>query len=210
MEIDVTKFIAELAESTKENYFYIKENAENEKMYEVTQLINSLYFLIVVPEELFGINANSKDNTKFSVNEIKIKQLDKYPEIYKEINNLAQKKRIYYNPKCRFLKDSPVITFFAELRNALCHDGLGFLPIQTDYKGEHQNKITDIVFQTKDNDGNVRFITVVDIETMEKLMLGISDLYVILERKNKNKSSYKNYFSEIQKNAEKYLGECVK
>ena len=80
MEINCTIFIRELAERTLRNYNYIKERAHEDNLYEVTQLINSMYCLLVVPEEIFGIRRQDNPDsefalkTKFSTREKNIKK----------------------------------------------------------------------------------------------------------------------------------------
>lgn len=67
MEINCTIFIRELAERTLRNYNYIKERAHEDNLYEVTQLINSMYCLLVVPEEIFGIRRQDNPDSEFAL-----------------------------------------------------------------------------------------------------------------------------------------------
>lgn len=54
---------------------------------------------------------------------------------------------------------SPVCSFINSIRNAMCHDGVGFLPVQTEKAGDVKNEITDIIFETKSTRGAIKFIT---------------------------------------------------
>ena len=89
MVIDYSKFIQELANRTIANYNYIsnavnnsknltsakKRNESEDSLYEVTQLINSMFSLIVVPEEVFGIkNWHDKESTEYNKTEFSVRE----------------------------------------------------------------------------------------------------------------------------------------
>ena len=106
MEINCTIFIRELAERTLRNYNYIKERAHEDNLYEVTQLINSMYCLLVVPEEIFGIRRQDNPDsefalkTKFSTREKNLKKYAGYWEIVKLLETLyAMKESVFYHSK---------------------------------------------------------------------------------------------------------------
>ena len=100
MEINCTIFIRELAERTLRNYNYIKERAHEDNLYEVTQLINSMYCLLVVPEEIFGIRRQDNPDsefalkTKFSTREKNLKKYAGYWEIVKLLDELKTQNRV--------------------------------------------------------------------------------------------------------------------
>lgn len=210
MNIDTSKFIGELAERTKENYQFIKDKSVQEKLYEVTQLINSMYSLLVIPEEIFGVKASGDKNTEFAEQDESICGYESYRRIKGEIVLLRLKGRLFTKQK-RYARTMPVCSFLYNLRNALCHDGIGFYPIQTDFGGIRKNRITDIVFETKFDDDTIKFIAVIDIDTLEKILYAVSDLYVAMEKEKSetDMSRYTNYFSKIMKDVEEKLPDYV-
>lgn len=131
MVIDYSKFIQELANRTIANYNYIsnavnnsknltsakKRNESEDSLYEVTQLINSMFSLIVVPEEVFGIkNWHDKESTEynkteFSVRERRLKKYDEYWIVKKDIENLIEAKRLKYTVIEPYNQESPVCSF---------------------------------------------------------------------------------------------------
>lgn len=206
MNIDIDKFIGEIAERTKDNYMFIKGNSAKEGLYEVTQLINSMYFLLVVPEEIFGVKASMCGNTEFAENDKELCSFDAYTQILGEIMLLRSRGRLY-TPRTEYTRDMPVCSFLYHLRNALCHDGLGFLPIQTDYQGKRQNKITDIVFETKYENGDVKFMAVIPVDSLERILYAVSDMYIAIEKKKRkeDKSRYRKYFRNVLSDLEDKL-----
>lgn len=216
MEINYSQFIRELSLRSKANYEYIKQQSESEKepLYEVIQLINSMYCMLVVPEEIFGIRHLSEMKkedalkTQFSTRE---KNLAKYP-VYHEIKNmlvnLRENNRMKYITIDEYTEDYPVCAFINSIRNALCHDGVGFLPIQTDFGGTVKNKITDVIFETKNpNNDSVTFIAIISVDQLEDLLMKVSELYCLVEqgKEGSNAATYREFFEKLEKDVKKYL-----
>ena len=122
MEINCTIFIRELAERTLRNYNYIKERAHEDNLYEVTQLINSMYCLLVVPEEIFGIRRQDNPDsefalkTKFSTREKNLKKYAGYWEIVKLLDELKTQNRVRNVEIGAFEEECPVCSFLYNLR----------------------------------------------------------------------------------------------
>lgn len=215
MEINCTIFIRELAERTLRNYNYIKERAHEDNLYEVTQLINSMYCLLVVPEEIFGIRRQDNPDsefalkTKFSTREKNLKKYAGYWEIVKLLDELKTQNRVRNVEIGAFEEECPVCSFLYNLRNSLCHEGIGFLPFQIDFKGKLQNKIDNIIFQakkTKDT-SNVQFIAVLSVAQLEYLLTNVATMYINVEngKRTSSEREYIDFYHELQKNVKNYL-----
>ena len=95
------------------------------------------------------------------------------------------------------------------LRNSLCHEGIGFLPFQIDFKGKPQNKIDNIIFQakkTKDT-SNVQFIAVLSVAQLEYLLTNVATMYINAEngKRTSSEREYIDFYHELQKNVKNYL-----
>lgn len=215
MEINCTIFIRELAERTLKNYNYIKERAREDNLYEVTQLINSMYCLLVVPEEIFGmrrqdnIDSPSALKTQFGIREKNLKNNDSYREIKKLLDELKTQNRVRNIEIGAFEEECPVCSFLYNLRNSLCHEGIGFLPFQIDFMGKPQNKIDNIIFQakkTKDT-SKVQFIAVLSVAQLECLLTNVATMYIHVEngKRTSSEREYIDFYQELQRNVKKYL-----
>ena len=126
MEIKPEKFIYELTQRTIRNYDFIKETHKENKLYEVTQLINSMYALLVVPEEIFGYKRGDFNHTEFETKENNLKKYPPYHEIAAMIGDLLKKNRLKYLTMENYNQNSPVSCLLYNMRNVLCHDDIGF------------------------------------------------------------------------------------
>lgn len=208
MEIMADRFINELAYRTLQNYEFVKSNCKQEGLFEVTQLINSMYCLIVVPEEVFGYKPNGRENSKFSFREKNLKKYDSYHDILSLIKELEKQNRIKYAVIDEYVQEAPVTCLLYNMRNALCHENIGFLPITS---GEGKNEITDIVFETGRGE-HVKFIMVLKISQLERLLLDVGKFYSDIER-GKASANYKEYtrhYLRIQRDLENIIGDYQK
>lgn len=215
MEINCTIFIRELAERTLKNYNYIKERAREDNLYEVTQLINSMYCLLVVPEEIFGmrrqdnIDSPSALKTQFGIREKNLKNNDSYREIKKLLDELKTQNRVRNIEIGAFEEECPVCSFLYNLRNSLCHEGIGFLPFQIDFMGKPQNKIDNIIFQAKKpkDTSKVQFIAVLSVAQLECLLTNVATMYIHVEngKRTSSERAYIDFYQELQRNVKKYL-----
>ena len=235
MEIDCDKFIREITRRTKENYEFIKrsqnltsnkkhvsksktagnnllelEKKESQELYEVTQLINSMYCMVVVPNEVFGIkhvknvDDESALKTRFGAREKNLKKHAPYHELLGIIKELLDDHRMKYLTQDHFTQDSPVCAFIYSLRNALCHDGIGFFPISTDEGGRNRTQITDVIFETTSmNSDKVTFIARIKVEKLEEILFTIADLYSCIEKGKANAmpDEYIEFFTKLQRDS---------
>lgn len=238
MEINYSKFIHELAKRTLANYYHIKEmsghtnginkcnftsdvDQNNPKLYEVTQLINSMYSLLVIPEEIFGIrrinprsgNQESDDalKTEFSTREKRLKKHDAYRNITVLLDKLKAENRLYYSSVTAYEQDYPVCAFINSLRNALCHDGIGFIPFQTDFGGKLTNQIDHIIFESRSSDKkSVVFMTILSIEQLEYLLVNVSEMYCNVEdgKNRSDEQKYKKFYTQLADDVKQYMPDC--
>lgn len=137
----------------------------NEKHHEVTQLINSLFGLLIVPYEKYKYNPNNND----SMSERDLKKTAEYYKIAELIFKLEKRHRLYNDYNDRYL----VSCFIRHLRNALAHsgsEGIQFMPI------EKNSVIKTVIFHDKDND-NHQFCTELSVGEIRILSQLLSDMY---------------------------------
>jgi hypothetical protein len=208
MEIMADRFINELAYRTLQNYEFVKSNCKLEGLFEVTQLINSMYCLIVVPEEVFGYKPDGRSNSQFSSREKNLKKYDSYRDILSLIKELEEQNRIKYPVIDDYVQEAPVTCLLYNMRNALCHENIGFLPITS---GQGKNEITDIVFETGRGE-HVKFIMVLQVSQLERLLMDVGRFYSDIER-GKASANYKEYtlhYLRIQRDLDRIIGDYKK
>ncbi len=206
MEIRADKFINELATRTIQNYEYVKKNSEKEGLFEVTQLINSMYCLIVVPEEVFGYKSPYADERSvFETREKNLKKYESYHEIVALINELEQQNRIKYKSIDEYVQKSPVSCMLYHMRNALCHENVGFLPITS---SDGKNKITDIIFRTGKGK-NTQFMMVLKVEQLERLLTNVANFYSDIEngKANSDNKTYRDHYLRLKSDLTHFIGE---
>ena len=142
----------------------------------------------------------------------RVKNLKKYAgywEIVKLLDELKTQNRVRNVEIGAFEEECPVCSFLYNLRNSLCHEGIGFLPFQIDFKGKPQNKIDNIIFQakkTKDT-SNVQFIAVLSVAQLEYLLTNVATMYINVEngKRTSSEREYIDFYHELQKNVKNYL-----
>ncbi len=207
MEIWPDRIINELADRTIKNYDFIKANCKKEGLNEVTELINSMYCLVVVPEEIFGVKRGGDFNSIFSSKEKNLKKYSSYHDINNFIDEMKIKNRIKYKTIDEYTEYSPVTCLLYNMRNALCHDNIGFLPVDS----YGVNEITDIIFRgTKiEDENNIIFMMVLSVEQLENLMRMIAAFYKDIEKgkANGNRNEYIKYYERIKDDLNDFIGE---
>ena len=111
---------------------------------------------------------------------------------------------IKYSSIGEYETDSPVSSFIYNLRNALCHDGIGFLPINSSVG---KNEITDVIFKTNTERGDIRFMAVLKVAELEEFLEKLSKLYIKVEngRRGANEKAYREFFEGIQKDRDNFF-----
>lgn len=181
---DYAKFVGDFGKRTLENNEIIndlrsqdisdKKKSEIEienKHHEVTQLINSLFGMIIVPYEKYKFDTSDQDGSN-SIGENDLKKTQEYYKIAKIIINLEKRGELYNSYKDRYL----VSGFIKHLRNALAHsgdDGMHFTPV------EKKRVIKSIIFY--DNDGAKEFCVELSIGRIRALMNLIYSMYEKIE-----------------------------
>ncbi|BBF42415.1 hypothetical protein lbkm_1097 [Lachnospiraceae bacterium KM106-2] len=190
-EFSVEHFISNICLRTKKNLNYIDEtNQKDKSVYELTQLINSLFALLIMPVEKYkSINDGYEPNAK------------KYKE-YKDIESIINecKKNKFYRSTYTEDYKYPVTWFIRHIRNALAHSGdqgIHFIPLQ------EKKDIKYIIFydtQKKNLKGQeieCFFCVKLSIIQIHNLAIKISELYANIENESKNKITEQLYNNEI-------------
>lgn len=194
-------FVADFAMRTQNNLQHIDDGAciETEKdikdktFFEVTQLINSLLGLAVIPIEIYK-------SKKDIFNDEELERISKsaYDKIVHIINKCETNKNLYsdyqYDYKDQNEKKSLKVTsFLRHIRNSIAHggnEGLHFFPV------EKNSEITNIFFydnythykKNVDRKKNEieeieEFCVNLSIGDVRELVLAISDLFSCIEEK---------------------------
>ena len=184
---NIEHFIKDFSERTKFNLDYIKKCRKENGPYEVTQMINSLLGIIILPVEKYKdsyIQPLNKDKARFdelkaSINRIvdNCKKENRYRSTYSSIDN--------------------PFAFLRRLRNAVSHSGkygLHFYPLT-----ESGENISGIILYDFDDNHNSEFCIHLTIEELENLIHYATDLYILLDKKDGRKEKYEIAVEELEK-----------
>ena len=150
-------FIKDFGERTWENYQYIKNRASQENLYEVTQLLNSLFGLVILPVERF------KD----------IRNIEISKEIIDMISDLENKKLL----RNTYVEEKDPVMFIRHIRNAVAHAGnCGMHPYSIMDEGK---KIGGVIFYDCDKDSE--FCVDLTCEYLERFMDLTTKLYAEID-----------------------------
>lgn len=209
---NIDYFIADFSKRTLSNLKVIEQlKAESiqttNEIFEVTQLINSLFGLIVVTYEAIKPYKNPNKPVdrmrSFHSQERKLKAANTvaYGKIIELIHDLQRSSRYYNSYKEeKDLTGRLLIRFVEHMRNSLAHGGdtgLLFHPIVLNEN--EQDKIKTVIFEdTNLNDKTERFIVELDLEEIKLFVLLINE--IIGQRPNirSAKSNQKKYDRKIQ------------
>lgn len=171
-----THFIKEFADRTTENLQIVENSKDVHDRKEVTQLINSLLGLLVVPSERYKEDSKEKEKEE---NTLKRRSPEMYRNIKKLINQLEGEKKLYSD--YGFTKKYPVCDFIHHLRNAVCHSGnktLIFTPI------EENKEIETVIFYdtyTNPDQKKYEFCVELTVDQIRVLIAEISKMYIAVE-----------------------------
>jgi len=189
-------FITDFAKRTRANIYaldFLKNNMdvipskelhndEEIKIFEVTQLINSLFGLFIVPRERYKFRKGQSETTE--------KSLKKTGEPYYAIKSLIDKVNNENRYYCNFIEEPPVSGFLTHMRNALAHsgdEGLHFTPMSEGsiiktviFYDRGKNKIGDFC----------EFCIELDIDEIRELSISTSEMYSIVEQSNESLRRY--------------------
>ena len=172
------------------NGFTSDKSFPDDHLYEVTQLLNSLLGIAVLPYEMHKEFFSSKikeddrseENFGKSLRDIQdsVKHSVEYDELYKHIMTLYQDRKWVTTYKSDLYKgqidkDRVVFRFLYHLRNAACHsghNGLSILPL------DDGHVIDEILFYDQNsNDENDKFAMRLSVEEVEKLLDKVALFY---------------------------------
>ena len=172
--------------------------------YEVTQLINSLFGLLVVPQEIFKddmweLNEKAnEDNENLNNSEDDYKKGEDYVALSKIVADLAEKKCLqttytnYYDP---------VISFMWHLRNALSHSGTGlhFTPVSKHGQIEKVYFYDQYILNKGKTNEKYKgeFCTLLTTDEIKRIIKHINGFYIAWEA-NHNYKGEERYNTEGQ------------
>ena len=187
-------FVADFAMRTQNNLQHINDGAyiENEKdikektFFEVTQLINSLLGLAVIPIEIY-----KKKNYIFRDEELERISKSAYDKIVHIINKCETNKNLYSDYKYDYKKTNEkkslrVTRFLRHIRNSIAHGGNEGLHF---FSAEKNSEITNIFFydnMKNKNDEIEEFCVNLSIGEVRELVFAISELFSCIEKKYPN------------------------
>lgn len=156
-------------------------------VYEVTQLINSLFGLVILPNEKFRFKNKTNGVTE---KELEIAAPNEYKELLSRINDYYKSKKCYTN----YLKDKsfPVSQFINHMRCALAHsgeNGLHFFPFDNNIEITHIYFYDCNYYNKEDrynkNPPDEQFALKISIAEIRDLCKLITNLYSKVEESNK-------------------------
>lgn len=178
------------------------EDILQEEHHEVTQLINSLLGMLVVPYEKYKFNHDSINSTR----ENELKSISEYGKLVDFIVNLEKRGKLYNS----YESDTFVVScFLKHIRNSVCHsgnNGLFFSPINK------KKKVEKILFY--DHDGNEEFCAELSIGQLRQLLQLVAQMYQKVEEQSTNDDlkiyngkvdSYKELLKKSSRWAQKYV-----
>ena len=184
-------FIKEFAERTRKNYSKILHRYEEDESqrYEVTQLINSLFGLLIVPNEKYKYKKNGQGKKEYY-----LKRTEAYTAIADMICDVREDKRFYSSYDDKY----EVSDFIRHMRNSLAHSGnqgLHFLPC------EEGKEITSVIFYDNNEEvGEIReFCVELTVSEISDLAVEIANMYSEIESYEDADEKRKLYVEEISK-----------
>ncbi len=192
------EFVKDFSGRTRQNMNVIDaiygEHSDDpdKKVYEVTQMINSLFGMIIVPYEKF----------KNQIDESEYADVNSYKEI-KELIHELERKKLLRSTYPKEVEEVGVFSFIGHLRNALAHSGngrLNFYPVNS-----KKDNIKAVYFMDRHETRYGRisyFCCRLSIKRIRKLCNLIPSLYEVIEKSIPERERaiiYNQYNSQILK-----------
>lgn len=151
------------------------------KTYEVTQLLLSMYGMLIIPYEKYKKTSESRDELPQA-----LQRTANYASIKQKIRELKRVGR-YRNTYKKF-NDESVYQFIRHLRNAVSHEGIHFLPLTSGQTEEIEEIIFyDFIAEESDGKGNIlrytfkespqRFCVKLSVKELKKFIEQITGMY---------------------------------
>lgn len=187
---DLQKFTHDYTTRTMANYntiykAYLREHQKDEEIkdaFEVTQLINSLFGILIMPFE--SVKALKKDNIGAnSLRDVNKKMKEANEDAFNDLSSVIQELKETHRFYDSYIKDFEngiiEIAFVHRLRNSLAHsgnNGLRFFPI-----GEcnHEvSRIKSIIFCDEDKNGKGDcFVAELSVEQVERVVKSLAEIF---------------------------------
>lgn len=169
---NMENFLDDFAKRTMANLKYIEDKAKSENLFEVTQLINSMLGLIILPVEA----TNRVD--KITDKKIKDLMIEDYNTIVDLIQKCKSENRFFSD----YMDDIPsmsILNLIKHIRNAVAHSGnhgIHFYPIS------ENGQISNIIFYDfkKNQDNNQpdeEFCIKLSVDELKKLVISLSNIF---------------------------------
>lgn len=212
-------FLNDFSYRTQKNLDTIYKLKNNEDVYEVTQLINSLFGSIILPYERYQEQyfKNLNNERKILEDDLELKQCSR--KIGKVLEKCHSEKRFYSTYKyCKFDKNSfsterftfkDTLNFIKHIRNALSHGGNGCMlfDFKEDVPGRESKEysmLNKIILVDKRGDNEFFYLEVNIEDELKELRNIIVDIFIRLESKHNDKLKIKDH-SEMVKEAKTEL-----
>ena len=178
MEYDISAFVKDFASRTQKNLTTIEQIAldqsdEEPQVYEVTQLINSLLGLLIIPQQAL----DAALNTDFQFNSYSFYDNGELQDLILSLQN-----RKYLYPSNQYVSAE---FFIRHMRNAVAHPerGIQFYPI-SEYilmgnsetrRSNRTKRITCVYFMDSNKEDGVVFCVRLSLDEVKKVALSISN-----------------------------------
>ena len=202
---NMESFLRDFASRTVENLGYIDLECRNKELFEVTQLINSLLGLVIIPVEAY------KKTCVIDDRKLKATSKKDYDTIEIILERCKNEKRLF----CDYIKNQHekqmgrvcVSKFISHLRNSVAHggnNGIHFYPVS------ESEKISEIIFYDN-NECNKKssiineFCIKLTLDELRELVNSISNLYCKFEKKDQNASDKQEKYQKDIKKLERLM-----
>ena len=178
---NIEYFIKDFANRTNYNLEYIDSRADKYGPYEVTQLINSLLGLIILPVEEY------KNRTMRPQKE----HTELYEKTKNNIKDIMSSCELDSRYRCTYRNKDDPMSFIKHIKNALSHagqEGLHFFPLSDE--GENVTGMVFYDYLKNDNDGYAEFCVKLYINELRELAKYTTTLYSTLEIKDGKRKRY--------------------
>lgn len=191
-------FLKDFANRTIHNLQFIEERSEQYSLYEVTQLINSLLGLIIIPVEAYKKTCKINDKILVQLSE------KDYNTINNILNTCKLQNRLYSDYRKNRSEEQKerlnVSNFISHLRNAIAHggnNGIHFYPVS------EYGTISSVIFYDNNEINHKKeineFCIKLTVDELRILVVAISNLYCQFEKRNFNVlEKQEKYVSDIK------------
>lgn len=206
---DSSKFSKLFSERTEKNLEFIEKAVnhstsmfETDELYEVTQLLNSLMGVAVLPYEMHKdiLKITQADKNELSAEKNNLTKYDMYKTLKEKISYYYKNNMLYSTyPNDKNPEDHLIVfSFLSHIRNAVCHSGdnaISILPLDEGKVIDRVLFYDKLTFYDKHTPKNkvpkitMEFAMELPIEELRDLIFAISDFYKNSPLGERNKTS---------------------